>query len=172
MTTPLPDIDWQTDGERAQLEAFLAYFRAVLARKAEGLDDAQVRTAACPPSELHLLGLIRHMADVERFWAQGAFRADPEWVPLYYGPGHPDGDPDGDLHPRPDETIDEAFEAYWRELAAADAVYAAADLDDVQRGQDKRRNLRWIYIHLIEEYARHCGHADLLREAIDGATGD
>jgi len=148
------------------------YYRAVFARKAEGISDDEARRAGCSPSDMTLLGLVRHLAEVERIWAQWLF-AGNENVPLFYGDAHPDGDGDGDFHAPPDATLDDAFAAYWEQIAAADAVYATADLDDVQRTErDEVNSLRWIYVHLIEEYARHCGHADLLREAIDGSTGD
>ena len=169
--TPLPDDDVSNRPERDTLEAFLGYYRAVLARKAEGVTDDEARVAHCPPSDLTLLGLVRHMADVERIWAQRQFLGRPN-VPIFYGDAHPDGDIDGDFHPPAGAMLAEAFAAYWAQIAAADEVYAAAELDDVEEGGEQRHSLRWIYVHLIEEYARHCGHADLLRQAIDGATGD
>jgi hypothetical protein len=171
-TTPLPaEGDEFAASERVTLEAFLRYHRAVLARKAEGLTDEQARVAACPPSDMTLLGLVRHMADVERIWAQWLFAGGAN-EPIFYGDAHPGADPDGDFHPPEGATLDEAFDAYWAQIAAADEVYAAAELDEIERAGDRRRSLRWIYVHLIEEYARHCGHADLIRQAIDGATGD
>lgn len=168
--------DWPKDAvaaadERATLVGFLDYQRAVLARKAAGLSDEQVRRPACPPSDLTILGLVRHMADVERGWAQRAtLGGTPE--PIYYGSAHPDGDPDGDFHPPPGATLAEAIATYWAEIAVADRIYAAATLDDIERGSRATYSVRWILVHLIEEYARHCGHADLLRQAIDGAAGD
>ncbi len=171
-TTPLPSDDsFAVDGERATLDAFLRYHRAVLARKAEGLTDDEARRTPCPPSDLSMLGLIRHMADVERVWAQRQFLGRPN-EPIFYGDAHPDDDPDGDFHAPPTATLAEAFAAYWEQIAAADAVYAEAALDDVEQGGRAEHSLRWILVHLIEEYARHCGHADLIRQAIDGATGD
>jgi hypothetical protein len=170
-TTPLPEIDVATADERPLLEGFLAYYRAVLVRKAEGVSDDEARRAPCPPSDLSLLGLVRHMAEVERIWAKWLFRGDTN-VPLFYGDAHPDGDRDGDFHPPADATLDEAFEAHRREIVDADAIYAAASLDQVQATGEERHSLRWIYVHLIEEYARHCGHADLIRQAIDGQIDD
>jgi hypothetical protein len=172
-----PFPDWPKDDvaavdERATLIGFLDYQRAVLARKAGGLTEEQARQAACPPSDLTILGLVRHMADVERSWARRTMAGGDD-PPLYYGPGHPDGDPDGDLHPPPDATLADALLSYWAEIAAADAIYAADDLDTIERrGRRVRYSLRWILVHLVEEYARHCGHADLIRQAIDGAVGD
>jgi hypothetical protein len=92
--------------------------------------------------------------------------------PIYYGPTHPDGDEDGDFHPPPDATVAEALETYWAEIEEANRIYAAASLDDIERRDRASYTLRWILVHLIEEYARHCGHADLIRQNIDGATGD
>ena len=168
-TTPLPDMDTAA-AERETLEGFLTFFRAVLARKLEGVTEEQARHPACPPSDMTLLGLVRHMADVERSWAQRGFLGRSV-APIFYGDAHPDGDADGDFHPPADATIAEAFEAYWAEIAAADEIYGAAELDDIERRHGEY-SLRWILVHLVEEYARHCGHADLLRQAIDGQTGD
>lgn len=170
-TTPLPDDNNGTLGERAMLESFLRYFRAVLARKAEGITEDEARLAACQPSDLTLMGLIRHMAEVERIWAQWLFLDRPN-EPLFYGDAHPTGDPDGDFHPPAEATLAEAFEAYWAQIAVADEIYAAAALDNTDHHRNQTHSLRWIYIHLIEEYARHCGHADLIRQAIDGQTDD
>lgn len=171
-STPLPDgDDLGRAPERPLLEGFLAYFRAVLARKAEGLTDAQARLRPCPPSDLSMLGLVRHMTDVERIWAEWTF-AGQDNVPIYYGDAHPDGDMDGDFHPPDDATLADALAEYWSRIAIADGIYARAGLDDVQVGGRQEHTLRWILVHLIEEYARHCGHADLVRQAIDGATGD
>jgi len=171
-----PFADWPKDevaaaDERTTLLAFLDYQRAVLARKAVGLTPDQARMATCPPSDLTILGLVRHMADVERGWAQRSM-AGMAGEPIYYGPAHPEGDEDGDLHPPPDATLAEALTTYWREIAVVDRIYAAASLDDIERRARGMYSLRWILAHLIEEYARHCGHADLIRQAIDGATGD
>lgn len=170
--TPLPDCDdVGTAAERPTLEGFLDYYRAVFARKAEGLTDEQARLAPCPPSDLSMLGLVRHMAEVERIWSQREFLGRPN-EPIFYGDAHPDGDIDGDFHPPADATLDEAVTAWREQVAIADEVYAPAGLDQVQQGGDRGNSLRWIYVHLIEEYARHCGHADLVRQAIDGVTGD
>lgn len=171
-----PFADWPKDGvaatdERTTLVGFLDYQRAVLARKAAGLDDQQARMAACPPSDLTILGMVRHMSDVERGWAQRAMMGGaPE--PIYYGSAHPDGDSDGDFHPPPDATLAGALATYWTEVGLADRIYASASLDEIEHGVRATYSLRWILLHLIEEYARHCGQADLIRQAIDGATGD
>jgi uncharacterized damage-inducible protein DinB len=171
-STPLPTAKAPAEDERSVLLGYLDYHRAVLARKAEGITDDQARLAACPPSDLTLLGLVRHMTDVERIWFRRSLVAE-EAPPVYYGAAHPDGDDDGDFHPPPRVTISEALAAYWAEIDAANHNIAAASLDDVaQDDPDRGVRLRRIVVHMIEEYARHCGHADLLRQAIDGATGD
>jgi hypothetical protein len=169
--TPLPPDAAQSSDERTTLLWFLAYHRVVLARKAEGITDEQARRAACPPSDLTLLGLIRHMADVERNWFRRALVGE-DIAPLYYGPAHPEGDEDGDLHPPPGATVDEAMATYRAEIEVSDRNIAATALDEIERRERRLYSLRWILVHLIEEYARHCGHADLLRQAIDGTTGD
>lgn len=172
-TTPLPDTDVSATSERATLEGFLTYYRTVFTRKAEGITDDQARCTPCPPSDLSILGLVRHMAEVERSWAKWLFSGQDN-IPLFYGNAHPSNDPDGDFHPPPDATVAEAVEAYRREIADADEIYGTAQLDDLLANQDReeKNSLRWIYVHLIEEYARHVGHADLIRQAIDGVVDD
>lgn len=172
-TTPVPDIDVSAAGERATLEGFLAYYRAVFTRKADGITDDEARRAPCPPSDLSILGLVRHMAEVERIWSKWLFRGDDN-VPLFYRDAHPDHDPDGDFHAPPGATLAEALAAYQREATEADEIYALAELDDLlaNEGREEKNSLRWIYVHLIEEYARHVGHADLIRQAIDGVVDD
>ena len=160
--------------ERTTVTEFLDYYRATLALKIGGLTDDQARQAAVPPSDLSLLGLVRHMADVERSWFRRRF-AGAEAPPLYYGDAHPTGDEDGDLHPGPDDTVAEAMAAWQEEVEFARRTTAEATLDDLSAKPVHDLglvNLRWILVHMIEEYARHCGHADLIRERIDGATGD
>jgi len=157
------------------LTSFLDYYRATLVLKAADLTDEQARTATVPPSDLSIMGLIRHMAEVERTWFRRWFREE-DAPPLYYG-AH---DEDGDLHPGPDDTLAEAIATYDAEVAAARAITAeAGSLDELAahtstdaRHVGFRPNLRWILVHMIEETARHVGHADLLRERIDGVTGD
>jgi uncharacterized damage-inducible protein DinB len=171
-TTPLP-ADPPNGDERETLERFIDYYRAVLVRKAEGITDEEAQRPACPPSDLTILGVVRHMADVERSWFRRGV-AGEDAPPRFYGPAHPEGDHDGDFHPPPTATLDEAIAAFAEEVAAARAVQASvASLDALEaREHPEVRNLRWILVHMIEEYARHCGHLDLLRQAIDGTTGD
>jgi uncharacterized damage-inducible protein DinB len=156
--------------ERPMLDAWLDYHRATLAAKCAGLDDEQLRLRAVPPSTLTLLGLVRHLADVERYWFQWVLAGDP--VPPYYWT---EADPDGDFNGVEDADSADGF-ATWR--AACDRARAvAAELPDLDTTGANLRDgrpvsLRWVLVHMVEEYARHNGHADLLRERIDGVTGE
>ena len=145
------------------LYGYLDYHRTVLARKIEGVSDADARRAACPPSDITLLGLIRHMTDVERWWFRRWFI--DEDVPALF-------DDDEEWRVPADATVADALDAYWAEIRAADANIKSASLDTVGRQEPTDGTLRRTIVHMIEEYARHCGHADLLRQAIDGVTGD
>ena len=163
--TPLPAAKAFAEDERSVLLGYLAYHRAVLARKAEGVSDEHARRAASPPSTLTLLGLIRHMTDVERWWfRRNRFAED---VPALF-------DEDEEWKVPPDASIADALAAYWDEIAVVDQRLASTSLDHRNEGEPDpgRHTLRRTIVHMIEEYARHCGHADLLREAIDGTTGD
>jgi len=155
--------------ERESLEQWLDFHRNTLSNKCAGLTAEQLKRRAVPPSNLSLLGLVRHLADVERGWLrQCAARED---VPdLYFT----EADKDRDFNDVDDADAEVDLDTYRQEIDAARAAVAGMHLDDVVPfpwgGPD--RNLRWIYVHLIEEYARHNGHADLIRECIDGVTGD
>jgi hypothetical protein len=152
------------------LDQWLDYHRATLHQKCAGLDDAQLRTASCPPSDLTLLGLVRHMTDVERGWfLRGvAERSANQIPPLYYSDEYPDGD-FGNLDSASTEAV---FATYDAAIADIRAAIAGAELDDTFDNGGTPVSLRWVYVHMIEEYARHNGHADLIRERIDGVTGD
>lgn len=167
--TELPEID-ETSDERTMLLAFLDYFRALFARKIDGIDEPAARTTV-PPSPMHLLGMTRHLADVERWWFR-LFFAGLDMPMLFES----DTDPDLDWHAGDDDTLARARALWHAEVDAARAIVAdVTDLDTLGAMRTHRRgdvSLRWILIHMIEEYARHCGHADFIREAIDGATGD
>ena len=165
-TTPLPASKAFSDDERAVLLGYLTYHRTVLARKIEGVSDADARRAASPPSDLTLLGLIRHMTDVERWWFRRVHRG--EAIDALFADDEEWQVPD-------DATVDDALRAYWSEIAMIDDELATADLDTrnvAYRDEGIDGPLRRLIVHMIEEYARHCGHADLLREAIDGTKGD
>jgi hypothetical protein len=150
--------------ERAMLEAWLEFHRATLLWKCRGLNDEQLKRRSAPPSSLSLLGLVRHMTEVERSWFRCKI-AGQEAPPLYYTEARPDDDFDA----TDDTDVATVFAAYRQELDRCRSAAAARSLDEVVRGDT---SVRWIFTHMIEEYARHNGHADLLREAIDGATGD
>ena len=152
--------------EREMLEAWLEFHRDTLAAKCEGLSEGQLRERAVPPSSLSLLGLVRHMAEGERQWF--AMVLGGEQVPYhYYTDDNPEAEFDVD-----DADVAEAFATWRAECAAARARAAAAPSLDATGTQDgKDFSLRWIMVHMIEEYARHNGHADLLRERIDGTVG-
>jgi uncharacterized damage-inducible protein DinB len=152
-----------TGGERVMLQAFLNWQRATLLYKCQGLTGEQLAERAVPPSDLSLLGLIRHMTRVERSWFRQRFA---------------------------DEPVEDAYdrEAAWaatdparaaadyarltQEWKLADAAAANAPLEATFTCNGETMSLRLIYLHMIEEYARHLGHADLLRERIDGAVGE
>jgi uncharacterized damage-inducible protein DinB len=156
--------------ERTALEQWLDYHRSTLITKCAGLTPEQLKRRACAPSRLSLLGLIRHITEAERGWFR--MYAGSEDVAFPY-------DPDGvglDFEDLEDADAATTIEAYWREVDAARNAVAGKSLDLVVRSvpdhPSRTQDLRWIFIHMIEEYARHNGHADLLREAIDGRTGD
>lgn len=157
-------------GERAMLDAWLDFHRATLVAKCAGLDAEQLRRRAVPPSSLSLLGLVRHMTEVERNWFGRVLADDAAAVPLYCSRDDPDGDFDGV------DTADPgaALAALRDEVATSRQLVAGHGLDDLgaRLRHGEPVSLRWILVHMIEEYARHNGHADLLRERIDGVTGD
>jgi uncharacterized damage-inducible protein DinB len=154
--------------EREMLRAFLDYHRGTLAIKCEGLPDEQLRRQSMPPSALSLLGLVRHMAEVERTWFRMAINS--ENIPLVWSDR-------GDYQAAYDAsgaTGAEAFAAWEAEVAHARRIERAAASLDVtvywpRWGEDI--SLRLVMMHMIHEYARHSGHADLLREGIDGTVG-
>jgi uncharacterized damage-inducible protein DinB len=157
-------------GERAMLDSWLEFHRALLLKKCAGLTAEQLRERSSPPSSLSLLGLVRHMSDVERGWFQQVF-AGQDVPDLYYT----EADRDADFNQLADADAQRAFEIFAGECAAAREIVAAAPSLDAVAQKPTRRgstSLRWIMVHMIEEYARHNGHADLIRERIDGAVGD
>jgi uncharacterized damage-inducible protein DinB len=155
--------------EAEMLAAWLDFHRKTLAVKCEGLTAEQLRTRAVPPSSLSLLGLVRHLSEVERHWYQVVLLGG-ESVPLYYT----EEDLDLDIHGVDDADPEEAFAVWRRQVELAEQAVVGLPLETV--GRTKRRGqdvtLRYIQTHMVEEYARHNGHADLLREALDGVTGD
>jgi uncharacterized damage-inducible protein DinB len=153
--------------ERTMLEAWLEFHRATLATKCQALSGDQLRIRSVEPSSLSLLGLVRHMADVERGWFRRCL-AGEDLKSIYSTKENPDGDFD-DV----DEADPEADMATWLdECDRARSVLAnIQSLDETGSRRGTEISARWVLVHMIEEYARHNGHADFLRERIDGATG-
>jgi uncharacterized damage-inducible protein DinB len=163
------DPDRIADG-RTALPQWLDYHRATLLMKCAGLTAEQLKRRAVAPSTLSLLGLVRHLTEVERWWFR--MHAGGEQLDFPYDPDQTGADFDDTA----DADAEGNLSAYVEEIEAARAAVAGKNLDLVvpSRGHDRERtrDIRWIYVHMIEEYARHNGHADLLRQAIDGTTGD
>jgi uncharacterized damage-inducible protein DinB len=157
-----------TRGERDCLVGYLEHYRTTLELKCDGLTPAQLATRSVPPSSLSLLGMVRHMARVEQSWFRRIIEGRADIPRLFQDE---DGGFDFDA-----SAVDEAFAAeaweVWRvEVAYAREVLARTDLDAVVEVRGEPCEVRDIVVHMIEEYARHCGHADLLRECVDGRTG-
>ncbi|MET9517969.1 DinB family protein [Streptomyces sp. NPDC002994] len=158
----------RTAGERASLTGFLRYQRETLAMKCSGLTTSQLRDKVIPPSGLSLLGLVRHVAEVERMWFQVVWNGEEI---AGYWPGKVNGTFAEFATDSADP--DEAFKVWHAACARSRAIVEAAEsLDATVEWRDEAYTLRYILTHMIEEYARHNGHADLLRERIDGATGE
>jgi uncharacterized damage-inducible protein DinB len=154
--------------ERGILEGFLEWYRATLLFKCQGLPAEQLAQRAVPPSNLSLLGLIRHMSEVERGWFRRRFGG--ETVARLYTA---DPNSDADFDEASAASAESDYAIYLRELGFCRAATAGHGLDETffHSGRRVEISLRWLYVHLIEEYSRHCGHADLLRERIDGTKG-
>jgi uncharacterized damage-inducible protein DinB len=158
-------------GERITLTEFLDWYRETMVLKLQGLTDEEAR-AKLVGSDTNLLGLVRHLTDVERNWFRRRLRAE-DVAPQYYS----DADPDGDFRVGPSDTIAATVAAYEAECEISRGITAdTASLDELSavpvKDYDAPVSLRWILVHMIEETARHAGHADILRELIDGETGD
>jgi Protein of unknown function (DUF664) len=152
------------DGELATLHEYLTNYRLTLLMKCEGLDPEQLARRSVPPSTMSLLGLLRHLAEVERDWRNWILPGNP--APKLYG----SRDADFEGANAEQALVDDAFADLAREQAATDAVLAEhAHLGE--RVGKEGIAVRELWVHRIEEYARHCGHADLLRECIDGRVG-
>lgn len=161
--------------EFTSLTAFLDFQRATVLLKVEGLTSDQLGLTAVPTTTLTLAGLVKHLALVEDSWLQETFLGRPLTQPWASAPF--DADPDWEFSSAVDDDPEELVGLYLAAISRSrDAVAAAGSLDQlsVQAGRREGRpfSLRWILLHLVEETARHAGHADLLREAVDGRTGE
>jgi uncharacterized damage-inducible protein DinB len=170
-----PDEDPRSDatstGERATLDDFLTGCRQTLELKCQGLDPEQMARRSAPPSNMSLLGLIRHMADVERYWFRQVL--SNEDAPRRFRTTE-DRDADFNGASADPAVVDDAWEAWREEIAYAErCVEGFGDLGTTVQlpNEDEQVAVREVLIHMVEEYARHCGHADLLRERIDGRVG-
>lgn len=155
--------------ERQTLEGWLDYYRATLLLVCDGVGAQALRQRPAGPSELSLQGLVQHLAEVERNWF-GRVLAGEDLPSVYPGGRTPEGH-DGGFQVGPSTSFATAVETWEAEVANARARCADRELTDTAAFGGTRVSLRWIYSHMTAEYARHCGHADILRERIDGATG-
>lgn len=155
-----------TGGEKESLHVSLNRHREVVLWKLDGLDDEQLRRRVVP-SETSLLGLVKHLAAVEYSWFCQTFGRETEPLPFS------DDDPDADLRVEPHESTADVLSFYARARAAADQVIDDHDMEDLGTAwSGDAVSMRWVLIHLVEETARHAGQMDIVRELIDGATGD
>lgn len=164
ITRPAPVF---SGDEAAVSYAMLDYFRSTIVTKCVGLSESQMRLRPIVPSTLSLLGLLRHMADVERYWF-GWF--DGNEPAAWYSS---DERPDDDFDDLDSATLDEVVASFFVACDESREICSRWTLDDRRTNEKRSReySLRFVVIHMIEEYARHCGHADLIREVIDGTTG-
>ncbi len=157
-------------GEKAVLADYLDRYRMTLDMKCDGLTPEQLAQRSVPPSSLSLLGLVRHMARVEHHWFRRVLEGQSDLPRLY----RTDEDPDLDFNEAEgtEDAVIDAWESWYREVTHARKAYAGfEDLGATFDHHGRPTEVRDIIVHLIEEYARHVGHADLLRECIDGRTG-
>ena len=172
-----PDPDARVDpprqvGERETLESFLDYYRETILWKVSGMSDQDLRRVIVP-SGWSSLGMVKHLGYVEQNWFRSRLAGEKE-LPVPWT----DADPDADFRVEPGESTDEILQFYRDQCEHSRKIAADASLDDLaaewpaDRPPEKRPNLRWIYVHMIEETARHAGHLDVARELIDGTTGD
>jgi uncharacterized damage-inducible protein DinB len=160
------------EGEKATLREYLGNYRLTLEIKCSGLDAEQLARRAVPPSTLSLLGLIRHLAQVENHWFHRVLQGKNDGPRLFKRDDDKDADFNGAV--ADPAVVEEAFATWKAEIAAADEWLDALKEDDLGRDvsfNDDIVSVRDVLVHVIEEYARHAGHADLLRECIDGRTG-
>jgi hypothetical protein len=155
------------EDERHSLDGWIAYHRATLLMKCQGLTSEQLKLRSAAPSSLTLLGLVRHMTEVERGWFR--IHAAKEQLDFPYSTTE---NPEADIFDVDGADASADIALFVAECELAQAAMEGIELDVVITRNERWFDVRWIYLHMIEEYARHNGHADLLRELIDGATGD
>jgi len=166
----------QITNELTMLNDFLDHYRSVLLAKANGLTDEQARKCAVEPSNLSILGLLRHMAEVERHWFRRMFLNEADLPDFFAVEGVAIGTADSDFEFPENAALSEAVETLQRAIVESRQAIVGKTAEDVSGAVRPKTGsvvpLRWILIHMIEEYARHCGHADFLRERLDGKKGD
>jgi hypothetical protein len=165
--SPVARVRPPEDGSEPEtLTGLLDFLRATVVNKVAGLSDEQAFSAPVPPSTLTPAGVIRHLTGVERFWFSIDFAGmDLPWP-------WSESDPHGNFGLADGETTAGLVSAYLDECQHSRGAIAGADLESRAQGQDMQFTLRYALVHMIEETARHCGHLDLLRERIDGQTGE
>ncbi|MGH3412911.1 MAG: DinB family protein [Marmoricola sp.] len=159
-------------GEKATLREYLDNYRLTLQLKCDDLDAGQLARRSVPPSTLSLLGLVRHLAQVENHWFQRVLQGRTDGPRLFKRADDNDWDFNGAVADQ--ATVEEAFTAWKQEIATADewlGTLAEGDLGRTVEHHGEPVSVRDVLVHVVEEYARHAGHADLLRECIDGRTG-
>jgi len=154
-------------GDRAMLEAWLEFHRTTLLLKCEGLDDRSRKARPVPSSALSLHGLVRHMAEVERHWFRRVLLRRPDTANRWWDPDAEDRE----LLPLDDAVWEDDLATWEAECDHSRRAARELDLDHTGLDGDRPCSLRWIYTHMVEEYARHNGHADLIRELVDGSVG-
>jgi hypothetical protein len=158
-----------TRGERANVLEYLRAYRLTFAMRLDGLDAEQLARRSVPPSTLSLLGLLIHLGGVEHSWCRRVVEGHESLPKLHRTDDQPDLAFDSAV--ADPAVVEDAWTVWRREVAHAEEVYAEVDLDRLVTVGDAEIEVRDVLVHLVEEYARHCGHADLLRECIDGRTG-
>lgn len=169
-----PRFDGKPVGELATYREYLRNYRLTLELKCDDLTPEQLAARSVPPSTLSLLGLVRHMAYVEHTWFQRALQGRVDQPRPFTDPDDRDIEFNGAVGTQ--ECVDEAFGEWKRQIALAeDWLHEQTDesmaTELVYNSDGETTTVRDILVHMVEEYARHCGHADLLRECIDGRTG-
>lgn len=167
--TPLPAEPSQTADERTILEGMVDFYRGIVVRKLEGLSEHDARRTL-GASVMSPIGVLNHLVGVELWWYVEVLEGrapDYPWTAEEHT-----ADQDCDWKPGPQRTVEAVVADYAAACNEARAAAATHELDDVIERSGRRVSLRWIHVHMIEELARHAGHLDLLREAIDGTTGD